>query len=245
MARARRIPDSPEKLEARLGYHFRNPAVLAQALTHRSHRGQNKREASLLDNERLEFVGDTVVGFLVSDALYSLFPTLSEGKLSRIKANLVNARNLHQVAKRLELGRYLRLGPGEEKSGGRQKRAILANAVEAVAAALYRDGGLEPARRFVEEFLLKDLQNNNVEPWARPDYKSALQEYLQGRRLPPARYQTVSSRGPDHRKTFTIELWVGDRYLARGEGPSKKTAEQQAARRALKELPGEGGPESG
>jgi ribonuclease-3 len=130
----------------------------------------------------------------------------------------------------------LRLGPGEEKTGGRQKQAILANTVEALVAAIYRDGGLAAARNFLEKFLLHELRENGPEPLARSDYKSAVQEYLQGRRLPPARYELVQTRGPEHEKSFTVELWIGGQCLARGEGASKKTAEQQAARRALPRL---------
>lgn len=231
-----------EELEARLGYRFRDSAWLAQALTHSSHRDATSGSPpAATDNEQMEFLGDAILGFLVSDTLCARFPALSEGKLSRIKANLVSARHLRQVAERLELGRYLRLGPGEEKTGGRQKQALLSDAVEAVMAALYRDGGLEPARRFVELFLLEGLRESGVEPLARPDYKSSLQEYLQARRLPAARYDMVEARGPEHHKTFTVELWVGDRWLARGEGASKKAAEQQAARQARERLPQEPG----
>jgi ribonuclease-3 len=223
-------------LEAQLGYTFRNRAWLDQALSHRSLRAQEESGSPALDNERLEFLGDAILGFLVSDALYEFFPDLSEGKLSRIRANLVNRRSLCRVARRLELGRYLRLGPGEEKTGGRQKQAILANTVEAIVAALYRDGGLEASRSFLEEFLLCDLRKNGPEPLSRSDYKSAVQEYLQARQLPPAQYELVQTRGPEHEKKFTVELWVGEECLARGGGASKKTAEQQAARRALPRL---------
>jgi ribonuclease-3 len=228
--------EATEGLEAQLGYSFANRAWLDQALTHRSLRVPEEPDALAPDNERLEFLGDAILGFLVSDALYELFPGLSEGKLSRIRANLVNRRSLCRVAKRLELGRYLRLGPGEEKTGGRQKQAILANTVEALVAAIYRDGGLAAARNFLEKFLLHELRENGPEPLARSDYKSAVQEYLQGRRLPPARYELVQTRGPEHEKSFTVELWIGGQCLARGEGASKKTAEQQAARRALPRL---------
>lgn len=239
MTRLAHTPEPLEQFEARIGYKFRDPALLVQALTHRSHRARNGVEGRRLDNERLEFLGDAIVGFVVSDALYKLLPGQSEGQLSRIKANLVSARSLRQVADRLELGRYLHLGPGEEKTGGRQKQAILGDAVEAVVAALYRDGGVEPARRFIEECLLRD---SNLEPLARADYKSAVQEYLQARRLPAPRYLTVETRGPEHRKTFTVELRVGEHLWARGEGPSKKSAEQQAARRTWEQWSSLGGP---
>lgn len=244
MALAESGPESRAHLEAQLGYRFREPAWLLEALTHRSHPDANGEQETPRDNERLEFLGDAIVGFLVSDALCQLCPTFSEGKLSRIKSNLVSARSLSRVAARLELGRYLRLGPGEEKTGGRHKQGLLANAVEALVAALYRDGGLEAARRFVEAFLLRELRESSLEPLTRADYKSALQEYLQGGRLPAARYHIVKTHGPEHRKTFTIEVWVGDRRLACGEGASKKAAEQQAARQALERLPAEVGRES-
>ncbi|MFQ5777739.1 MAG: ribonuclease III [Terriglobia bacterium] len=237
MARVERGPEEPVQLEARLGYQFLDRQLLARALTHRSHRGLNGRPADEGDNERLEFLGDAILGFAVSDVLYSQFPGLSEGKLSRIKANLVNRRSLYQVADRLELGRYLRLGPGEEKTGGRKKQAILANAVEALLAAIYRDGGWESARQFVEEFFLEAVQEGTLERLVRADYKSAMQEYLQSERLPGARYRTAESHGPEHRKTFIVELWVGERLLASGQGASKKAAEQEAARRALEQVP--------
>src|SRR3990170_4193297 len=183
-----------EELEARLGYTFRDSALLAQALTHSSHCDASSARLAA-DNEQLEFLGDAILGFVVSDALCALFPHLSEGKLSRIKANLVNRRRLGQVAKRLELGRYLRLGLGEEKTGGRHKQAILANAVEALVAALYRDGGLAAARRFLEVFLLQELRESSLEPFARADYKSAFQESLQSRRLRAPLYGVVEAAG--------------------------------------------------
>lgn len=222
-----------EELEARLGHHFHDRAWLVQALTHRSHRPPEGGD--MPDNERLEFLGDAILGFIVSDALCRRLPHLSEGQLSRIRANLVNRRSLGLLAKRLEVGLYLRLGPGEEKTGGREKQAILSNAVEALVAALYLDGGLEPVRQFLESYLLVDLERRKLGPLARADYKSLLQERLQARRLPAAHYELVETRGPDHRKRFTIELWVGEKRLARGGGASKKAAEQQAARRALRQ----------
>lgn len=230
-------PAGLAELEAQLGYEFAEREWLLQALTHRSLRARDGHGGPSVDNERLEFLGDAILGFVVSDVLCTLLPRLSEGKLSRIRANLVNRRRLRLVAEQLELGRYLRLGPGEEKTGGRHKQAILANAAEAVVAALYRDGGLEPARRFVEEFFLRELRESSVEPLARADYKSALQEYLQGHRLPAARYDTVETRGPEHRKSFTVELRVGGQCLGRGQGATKKAAEQQAAHQALQRLP--------
>ena len=217
------------EFEDRLGYTFRDPGLLLQALTHSSFRGTGGGP----DNERLEFLGDSIVGFLVSEALYRLLPSYPEGKLSRIKSNLVSAPSFHRVAEEMNLGRYLQLGPGEEKTGGRAKQALLADAVEAVVAALYLDGGMEPARKFVEERLLVELERQGLEVFASADYKTALQEYLQARRMPAARYETARSYGPDHKKTFLVELSVGERRLAEGQGGTKKAAEQRAAHRAL------------
>ena len=231
-----------EILEEALGYRFQDRALLAEALTHRSHRTEDGGSTALTasgapaDNERLEFLGDAILGFLVSEALYELGGNLCEGKLSRIKSNLVSARQLYQVAKRLELGSYLRLGPGEEKTGGRQKKAILANAVEALVAAVFLDGGLRATRQLVRRLLLTELEMKGVERLARADHKSALQEYLQGRGEAAARYELVATRGPEHRKLFKVAVWVGGECLGEGEGASKKTAEQQAAQRALTRL---------
>ena len=227
-----------DELEQRLGYQFRHPALLQQALTHSSCRGlEGGRNSS--DNERLEFLGDSIVGFIVSEALYQLSPEMSEGKLSRIKSNLVNAASFREVAEQLELGRFLRLGPGEEKTGGRQKPTLLSDAVEALVAALYLDGGLEAARHFVQQNLLQAVEQQGPESFAGADYKTSLQEYLQARRLPVARYDLAGETGPDHSKTFLVELWLGDRCLSQGRGASKKSAEQQAAEQALEILANE------
>lgn len=228
------------ELEKRLGYRFRDPALLQQALTHSSCRGfEGGRNSS--DNERLEFLGDSIVGFIVSEALYRFSPEMSEGKLSRIKSNLVNAVSFRQVAEQLELGRFLLLGPGEEKTGGRQKQALLSDAVEALVAALYLDGGLEAARHFVQENLLQAVEQQGPESFAAADYKTTLQEYLQARRLPGARYDLAGAAGPDHSKTFLVKLWLGDRRVSQGKGASKKAAEQQAAEQALVILAKEAG----
>jgi ribonuclease-3 len=219
-------------LEERLGYQFRNSNLLQQSLTHSSCRGLEGGQDNS-DNERLEFLGDSIVGFIVSEALYQLSPDMPEGKLSRIKSNLVNAASFHRVAEHLELGRFLRLGPGEEKTGGRTKQALLSDAVEALVAALYLDGGLEAARRFVQENLLQKVEELGPESFAGADYKTSLQEYLQARRLPVARYDLAGETGPDHSKTFLVELWLGERRVSQGQGASKKVAEQRAAERAL------------
>lgn len=223
---------SLDELEAKLGYEFHDRAWLLRALTHSSHRG-GEDSGSALNNERLEFLGDAILGFVVSDRLCESFPGLSEGKLSRMRANLVSAQCLGRVAEQLELGRFLLLGPGEEKTGGRRKRALLSNAVEALVAAVYRDGGLNPARRFIETHILPEVDRQGSERLARADHKSALQEFLQAGRMPAARYSVAEERGPEHKKTFRVDLWMGDRRLTQGVGSSKKSAEQDAARQAL------------
>ena len=221
-------------LEQVLGYTFRDRSLLQQALTHRSHRGEP--DAAAGDNERLEFFGDAILGFLVSEELYRLGSRLREGTLARIKSNLVSAARLYAVAMQLDLGRYLRLGPGEEKTGGRHKQTILANAVEALIAAVYLDGGIEAARGLVRRLWLEELERTGIDSLARAVYKSALQEHLQAFQQPPARYEIISTHGPEHRKQFTVAVWVGDVRLAEGRGVTKKAAEQQAARAALKHL---------
>lgn len=235
MSRERQRSAPPvELLEQALGYVFRDRTLLEQALTHRSHRGD--KNSGMTDNERLEFFGDAVLGFLVSEKLYGLGSQMREGALARIKSNLVSAQQLHQVAKRLDLGSHLRLGTGEEKTGGRHKQNLLANAVEALVAAVYLDGGLPPAREVVRRLLLEELAGEGVEHLAKADYKSTLQEHLQGVHQPPARYEVIATRGPEHQKQFTVAVWVGDVCLAEGQGVTKKAAEQQAARLALVRL---------
>ncbi|MGH6629791.1 MAG: ribonuclease III, partial [Burkholderiales bacterium] len=218
---------SLEKLQDLIGYRFENPQLLVEALTHSSF----VQEASDgdRDNEQLEFLGDAVLNFLVSVRLADTFPHLEEGKLSRARARLVAAEHLGKVAAKLGLGEFLRLGRGEEKTGGRSKSNLMVNALEALLAAVYRDGGLEVARRFVEQFVLPgDLQASADELFS-TDYKSALQEYLQGEKAEPADYRVVDESGPEHQKTFTVEVTSGDNWVARGSGGSKKAAEQQAA----------------
>jgi len=169
---------------------------------------------------------------LLADA----FPEWEEGKLTRARARLVAAPHLSKVAARLELGSHLRLGRGEEKTGGRAKPALLVNALEALIAALYRDGGLDAARRFTEIFILPADLAASADELFLVDYKSALQEYLQGSRQPPAEYRVVEETGPEHQKTFTVEVIAGDNLVARGRGGSKKAAEQQAAKVVLEKL---------
>jgi len=237
-------------LQAALGYRFRQASLLEQALTHSSHAHEiEARHASahVRDNEQLEFLGDAVLGFVTSQELFQRFPEYQEGQLSKLRAHLVSAKHLVQVAEELQLGRYLRLGRGEERSGGRAKHALLVNTLEAVLAALYLDAGLEIVREFILHKVLDPelvrLGEPSGEGFAVTDHKSALQEFLQGTGRPQPSYIVVQEQGPEHKKTFTIELRVlngagnGKPLLVVcAEGPTKKKAEQRAAKEALDEL---------
>lgn len=225
---------SPEILQEHIGYHFRNPQLLLDALTHSSYAREGS--AALRDNEQLEFLGDAVLNFLVSVRLADAFPHFPEGKLSRGRARLVAAEHLGRVALRLELGNYLRLGRGEEKTGGRAKLSLMVNALEALVAAVYRDGGLRAAQRLIQRFILPGDLEAVAPDLFTIDYKSALQEHLQAERLGPASYRVLSEAGPEHRKIFMVEARAGGHGAARGSGNNKKTAEQQAARTLLDQL---------
>ncbi len=228
-----------EALEAKLGHTFRNPDLLVRSLTHKSRAFEDQagEEACIRDNEQQEFLGDSILGFLISEALVRRCPNSPEGRLSKLKAYLVSAAHLHLVANRLELGSFLRLGRGEELSGGRSKRALLANALEAVIAALYLDTGIEETRRFVRDVVIGDFdpERGEIEELV-TDHKSALQERALAAGLPAPRYTTVDEGGPEHSKTFTMEARIGSQWCARGEGPSKKRAGQKAAQRVLEQL---------
>jgi len=234
------------------GYRFKDPALLTLALTHSSLAYENNPERVAepgSDNEQLEFIGDAVLGLVVAEALYRRFPASREGDLTRLRASLVSSRNLAQVALRLELGPMLRLGRGEEHSGGQRKPALLANALEAVIAAIYLDGGLVPARDFIHRQIIEPAEAGLIqfiespEPFsgAVGDYKSALQERLQAAGAGQPKYLMTDQSGPDHRKNFRIEVRIADGEggtikLAEAEGPTKKQAQQEAARRALTSL---------
>jgi ribonuclease III len=235
-------------LEARLGYCFRARKLIEQALTHSSHAHELESESNgtgegeFKHNEQLEFLGDAVLGFFTSQALYERFPEFREGELSKLRAYLVSARHLIRVARELQLGSFLLLGRGEEKSGGRNKSALLVDALEAVLAAVYLDGGAEPARQFVLNRIVEPELQRLGEPsggaFPVTDYKSALQEALQAAGKAQPSYVVTKEEGPDHKKTFTVEVRILGRgrrpeYVARAEGQSKKSAEQRAARRAL------------
>jgi ribonuclease III len=238
-------------LEAALGYYFRQRELVEQAVTHSSQaREQEAQQAGegkfkVHDNEQLEFLGDSVLALVTSEELFRRFPHFREGELSKLRAHLVSERHLIRVAQQLELGHYLRLGRGEEKSGGRGKTALLVDSLEAVLAAMYLDGGLEVARTFVlREIVSPELDRMALEGGELPvtDFKSALQEAAQGLGLPQPSYVLVQEAGPEHSKTFTVEARLNTKdkghadYVGRAQGSTKKTAEQDAARQLLAHL---------
>jgi ribonuclease-3 len=230
-----------DDLERILGHRFGDRSLLEHAVTHSSAVADAGESPSGHDNERLEFLGDAVLGMLVSDYLLAAFPAWSEGQLSRGRARLVNSASLAAVARRLGLGEYLQLGRGEEKSGGRRKPALLADAFEAVVGAMYLDGGLVPAREFVSRTLLAPAVQAHGPLLGRGDSKSELQELLQKNGWPAAQYSVLQETGPDHRKTFLVEVSVAGHVTASGFGASKKESEQAAAQQALEQLRGVGG----
>jgi ribonuclease-3 len=231
---------------------FKRPDLLTWALTHRSLAYETDPSASPdpeADNEQLEFLGDAVLGLAVAESLFRRFPSSREGELTRLRSSLVSRRHLGEVGKRIDLGSLLRLGRGEEQSGGRSKPALLANAIEAVIAALYLDGGLDAARAFIEKQIIEPavpdlnlaLQASETFSGAIGDHKSALQEHLQATGAGQPHYVLTAQSGPDHQKLFRVEVRVGDgsggsRALAESEGSTKKQAQQEAARLAFQRL---------
>ena len=244
-------PRDIARLEEALGYHFARPELLQQALTHTS----QARELEALqaaerrpvgDNEQLEFLGDAVLGFITTEELFNRFPHFREGELSKLRAHLVSEKHLIRVAQELQLGHYLHLGRGEEKSGGRNKTALLVDALEAVLAAMYLDGGLSTVRKLVLQYVVApEVERIAVTGSSLPltDYKSALQEKLQAMGLPQPAYMLVKERGPEHNKIFTVEARLPAaenhakaEFVGRAEGSTKKNAEQDAARQLLEYL---------
>ena len=229
------LPQAFDALEARIGYRFRDRGLLEHALTHKS-KAHEDPSGGVADNESLEFLGDAVLGLVVSDALFRAFPTYSEGQKSKIKANLVSTASLAEMAELIGLGDHMILGRGEEKTGGRLKHALLADTCEAMIAAIYLDGGLEPARQFLMRELATHIDDARQPEYFGRDHKSRLQERSQGLGRPLPSYLIASEIGPDHRKLFYVEVVVGDTVLAQGAGRTKKEAEQEGARLALAEI---------
>ncbi len=235
-----------DNLEQALGHRFANRDLLEQALTHSSFARESLDPAR--DNEQLEFLGDAVLQFLASQELFQRFPAYQEGELSKLRAHLVNANHLVQCAVELNLGDYLRLGRGEEKTGGRRKTALLADSVEALLAALYLDGGLFIARGFVLSHILEPellRLSGSTDEVLVADHKSRLQEMLRASGRPEPRYEMISENGPDHRKTFTMKVVVLNpgnetEFATQGTANSKKAAGQMAAQKALERLQSNG-----
>lgn len=219
-----------ENLETKLGYSFRDRKLLENALTHSSYANENK--SPMGSNERLEFLGDSVLGMVTADFLFRRHPDLPEGDLTRIRAALVCEDSLAEVADRLDLGAYLRLGKGEAAGGGRERISIRADAVEAILAAVYLDGGLEEARGLISRLILDREEEKSVHR----DYKTALQEMVQREAGQVLTYRLVGESGPDHAKKFTVEVDLNGAVVGRGTGHSKKEAEQMAAKAAMEGL---------
>jgi ribonuclease-3 len=230
-----RLRDEFDTLQQAIDYRFRDRGLLEHAMTHTS-RANEDVSGGVFDNESLEFLGDAVLGFIIADVLFQTFPEFNEGQKSKVKAALVSTATLARQAERLSLGDHLLLGRGEEKTGGRRKQALLADGYEALIAAIYLDGGIEHARAFItREFapLVSDVRRTGL---IGGDHKSALQEYLQANEETPPEYRLAGTVGPDHRKLFQIQVVVRDQVLAEAIAPSKKEAEQEAARVALERI---------
>ncbi len=227
-----RLRDDFAALEDRIGHRFTQPELIERALTHRSLANEDATGA-ILDNESLEFLGDAVLGFTIADMLFRRFPEYDEGQKSKLKSMLVSTTTLARLARQLQLGDFLMLGRGEEKTGGRRKQALLADGYEAVIAAVYLDGGIDAARAFITRQFGPLIDEVRQPDFGGRDYKSSLQEHLQAHDLGLPDYHVASESGPDHRKLFQVEVRVRGEVVAQASGRSKKEAEQEAARVAL------------
>ena len=219
-------------LEEAIGYKFHNIALLQNALTHSSYANERWHN-SLMSNERLEFLGDSILGMVVAEFLYRNFPDRPEGELTRMRADMVCEKTLASVANRIDLGRHLLLGNGEEQGGGRSRNSILADAVESVIAASFLDGGMEAARQFIQQFILVEVPVTKLH---NVDYKTALQELVQQKKNQVLSYTLVGESGPDHDKRFDVEVKLNGKVVGIGSGSSKKRAEQMSARAAIEAL---------
>lgn len=219
-------------LEAAIGYRFSNITLLQRALTHSSYANERWHD-SLMSNERLEFLGDSILGMVVAEHLYRNFPDRPEGELTRMRADMVCETSLAAIAFKLKLGDHLMLGHGEEQSGGRTRPSILADAVESVIAASFLDGGMEAAEGFIRQFVLCNVPVTRLQ---NKDYKTALQELVQQKKDQKLSYLLTGESGPDHDKVFTVEVSLNGNVVGQGSGSSKKRAEQDAARGAIENL---------
>ncbi|MFM8535092.1 MAG: ribonuclease III [Acidimicrobiia bacterium] len=226
------LPQEFDALEARLGYAFRDRGLLEHALTHKS-KAHEDPSGGVADNESLDFLGDAVLGLVVAEALFRSFPRYSEGQKSKIKANLVSTASLAEMAEHLGLGEHMILGRGEEKTGGRRKQALLADTCEALIAAIYLDGGLDPASAFLMREFASGIEDARQPEYFGRDHKSRVQERLQAQGKPLPSYRIAGEVGPDHRKLFQVDVFVGDEMIAQGAGRTKKEAEQEGAKLAL------------
>jgi ribonuclease-3 len=227
-----------EPLERRIGYRFRDRGLLEHALTHRS-RVHEDASGGVFDNESMEFLGDSILGFAIADMLFRQFPHHNEGQKSKLKASIVSAASLARLGDRINLGEFLILGRGEEKTGGRRKHALIADCYEALIAAIYLDGGIEPAKGFIErqfEDMIQEARRTGAQAAFTEDYKSALQEWLQSHDRGLPAYRLAAEIGPAHRRMFDVEVVVNGVSVARAEGKSKKEAAQAAAKLALDRL---------
>lgn len=229
------MAESVEVLQERLGYRFRRLELLERALTHRSLAAERDSTLKDIDNEPLEFLGDAVLGFVVSEYLFQLHPQAREGQLSQLKAQVVSSAHLYRCALRLDLGQFLLLGHGEERSGGRQRKRLLANALEAIIAAVQLDGGLEPAQKLIREHILAFAECDDMSAAGLQNSKSALQERALALGMAAPKYVTVGTSGPEHAKVFTVEARMGDRTSS-ATGSSKKAASQEAAHLLMAQL---------
>ena len=218
-----------ERLEKNLKYTFKNKELLKNALAHSSY--ANEKKGKLSSNERLEFLGDSVLSIIVSDYIYKNFPNLPEGQLTRLRASLVCEKTLCSFSKMLEVGDFILLGKGERANGGAERPSILADAFEAILAAIYLDGGMEPAKKHVLRFVQKELSHLEHENFK--DYKTELQEIIQRNPEEKLTYVLIGETGPDHDKCFTVEVHLNSNVIGQGSGHSKKNAEQAAAKKAL------------
>lgn len=218
------------KFEEIIDYRFENKNYILEALTHSSYSNENKNYKF---NERLEFLGDSVLSIIVSDYLFKTEKNLPEGELTKLRANIVCEESLSEVASKIKLGEYLLLGKGEEATGGRERISILADALEAVIAAIYLDGGIENSRKFIFKYM-DEIIEDSIKGKIFRDYKTYLQEVLQSRGEQNIWYKLIEEKGPDHNKRFVMEVGINDEVLGVGEGKSKKDAEQVAAKAALK-----------
>lgn len=220
-----------QEIETVIGYQFKEPELLRQALTHSSYANE-KHLKKHSDNERLEFLGDAVLEVVSSEYLFKNYPKMPEGEMTKFRASIVCEPTLALCTKDIELGKYLYLGKGEDLTGGRNRKSILSDALEAVIGAIYLDGGFEAAREFIHHFILVDIENKKLFH----DSKTILQEFVQGKYKEELHYELVAEEGPDHDKKFMVEALIGERVIGHGTGHTKKAAEQEAAYEALLKL---------